>query len=56
MKMNFKSITLKYHSQALINALMLGMTFTGLTLSQAGAIVEAGKMQQSANTSGSGML
>jgi hypothetical protein len=53
MKMNFKSIILKYHSQALTSALMFTMTFTGLTLIQAGAIAEAGRMQPSGSTNGS---
>jgi len=34
---------------------MFTMTFTGLTLSQAGAIAEAGRMQQSGSINGSGM-
>ena len=56
MKMNFKSIMLKFHSQALINALIAGMIFIVPTQSQAGAIAEAGRMQQNASINGLGTL
>ena len=56
MKMNFKSIILKCHSQALTSALMLGTTSVGLIQGQVGATAEAGRMQPNANINGSGTL